>query len=190
MLVLKQNLRDPKCRWVQHITPNLGQKSSLSIRPDANICISVRNPLSDYEIREKVAFNLQETVEQEENSREPDHHFALSWEGAKKRSTLIVLDEAATKTALKKKKYKEEFTYLTYPSEQSGNFVPVLAFECRGLEPYAFHCLGGDEFRVESEGGAMFESDVDLSDGDWAEYDEEHDASVSIDKFQTKIEAL
>jgi Eukaryotic protein of unknown function (DUF866) len=35
-----------------------------------------------------------------------------------------------------------------------------------------------------------FEADVDLSDGDWAEYDEENDASVSIDKFETKIEGL
>ena len=164
--------------------------SSLSIRPDANICISVRNPLSDYEVREKVAFNLFETVEQEEGSREPDHHFALSWDGAKKRSTLIVLDEAATKTALKKKKFKGAFSYLTFTSEHSGNSTAVLAFECRGLEPYAFHCLGGDEFVVTSEGGVKFDSDVDLSDGDWAEYDAENDAAVSIERFETKIEAL
>ena len=103
---------------------------------------------------------------------------------------MIVLDEAATKTALKKKKkFKDEFSYLSYLSEQNGNYAPVLAFECRGLEPYAFHCLG-DEFIVESEGGVRFESDVDLSEGDWAEYDEENDASVSIDQFEVKIEAL
>ena len=162
----------------------------MSIRPDANICISVRNPLSDYEVREKVAFNLLETVEQDEGSREPDHHFSLSWEGSKKRSTLIVLDEAATKTALKKKKVKDPFSYLSYTSDHNGDFAPVLAFECRGLEPYAFHCLGGDQFIVESDGGVKFESDVDLSDGDWAEYDAENDAPVSIDKFETKIEGL
>lgn len=114
----------------------------------------------------------------------------MKWEGAPKRSTLIVLDAAATKSALKKKKkFKEEFSYLTYTSEHAGNFVPVLAFECRGLEPYAFHCLG-DEFVVESEGGVKFDSDVDLSDGDWAEYDEDNDAAVSISDFETKIESV
>lgn len=176
--------------FLLYIKTELEGVGSVSLRPDANICISVRNPLSDYEVRDKVAFNLQEFVEKEENSKEPAHQFSLKWEGAKKRSTLIVLDEAATKTALKKKKkFKDEFSYLSYLSEQNGNYAPVLAFECRGLEPYAFHCLG-DEFIVESEGGVRFESDVDLSEGDWAEYDEENDASVSIDQFEVKIEAL
>lgn len=141
-------------------------------------------------MREKVSFHVTETIDQEEsNSREPDCHFALKWEGAKKRSTLIVLDEAATKSAFKKKKFKDEFSYASYTSEHSGNFVPVLAFECRGMEPYALHCLG-DEFVVESEGGVKFDEDVDLSDGDWAEYDEENDASVSMSEFEAKIEAL
>jgi len=43
------------------------------------------------------------------------------------------------------------------------------------MEPYAFHPLG-NEFKVISEGGVVFEEDVDLSEGDWAEYDEENDA--------------
>jgi hypothetical protein len=162
----------------------------LSLDANANICISVRNPLSDYEVREKVAFSINETVEKEENSREPECHFVLKWEGAAKRSTLIVLDGTATKAALKKKKkFKDEFSYLSYTADHNGNYVPVLAFECRGMEPYAFHCLG-DEFVVESEGGIRFESDVDLSDGDWGEYDEENDAAVSISDFETKIEAV
>jgi Eukaryotic protein of unknown function (DUF866) len=168
--------------------------SSIRLRPDTNICLSVRNPLSDYEIRERVAFNLQETVLQDEGSREPPLHFSLSWDGAKKHSTIVVLDDAATKTALKKAKKKKlpggEFSYLTYTSEHSGMPIPILALECRGLEPYAFHCLGSDQFIVESMGGVKFESDIDFSDGDWAEYDEQNDASVSVEKFVVKIECL
>jgi hypothetical protein len=158
----------------------------LSLRKDANICISVRNPLSDDEVRDKVAFGLSDTVEQEENSREPPCQFALKWEGAKKRSNLQVLDDP--KAALKKKKCKGEPTR-DYKAEDSGNFVPILAVECRGLEPFAYHALG-DEFIVESEGGAIFNSDVDLSEGDWAEYDEENDAAVSISEFEAKFEPL
>jgi hypothetical protein len=89
--------------------------------------------LSDYEIRERVAFNLQETVLQDEGSREPPHHFSLSWDGAKKHSTIVVLDDAATKTALKKAKKKKlpggEFSYLTYTSEHSGMPIPILALD-------------------------------------------------------------
>mmetsp|Transcript_28089 Transcript_28089/g.57544 ORF Transcript_28089/g.57544 Transcript_28089/m.57544 type:complete len:150 (-) Transcript_28089:1767-2216(-) len=130
---------------------------TLSLIKDANICFSVRNPLSDYETREKIVFNPCETLEQDESDREPPHHFAVKWEGSKKFSTLVVLDADA-----------------------------VLAMECRGLEPYEFHALG-NEFRVVSEGGTVFEEGVDLSEGDWADYDEEHDASVSISDFEAKI---
>lgn len=42
---------------------------------------------------------------------------------------------------------------------------------------------------VESEGGVTFE-DVDLSEGDWGEYDEENDAAVAISEFETKFEPL
>ena len=57
------------------------------------------------------------------------------------------------------------------------------------MEPYAFHPLG-NEFKVVSEGGAEFEQDVDLSEGDWAEYDEENDAAVGVNEFESKIVAV
>jgi len=36
----------------------------------------------------------------------------------------------------------------------------------------------------------VFDEDVNLSEGDWAEYDEEHDASVSVNEFESKIIAV
>lgn len=176
--------------FLLYVKGDLEGVSSVSLRRDSNnnICVSVRNPLSDYEVREKVAFSLTETVEQEENSREPPCHFALKWDGNNKRSTLQVLDEASTKSLLKKKKFKGEQPR-SYTADDSGNWVPILAVDCRGMEPYAFHPLG-TEFIVESEGGVVFESDVDLSDGDWADYDEENDAAVSISEFESKWESV
>lgn len=129
---------------------------------------------------------MSDTVDQEENAREPPSQFVLKWEGAKKRSNLQVLEDP--KAVLKKKKYKGELPR-NYKAEDSGNWVPILAVECRGLEPYAYHSLG-DEFVVESEGGAIFDSDVDLSEGDWGEYDEENDVAVSISEFEAKFEPL
>ena len=141
---------------------------SVSFKPDANICLSVRNPLSDNEVREKVVLNLQETVEQDEGAREPPHHFSLKWEGSKKPSIATVLDAAACKTALKKKKGVE--VPRSFTGDDSGEFAPILGLEVRGLEPYAFHPLG-DEFVVTSSGGGQtFAEDVDLSEGDWVSW--------------------
>jgi hypothetical protein len=167
----------------------------VSLLKNTNLCFSVRNPLSDYETREKIVFNPSETLDQDEGDREPPHHFAVKWEGSKKYSTLIVLEEEAAKSALKKvnKKGKRDQggdgdvgLPRDVTSDDSGNYVPVLAMECRGLEPYDFHPLG-NEFKVTSLGGAVFDEDVDLSEGDWGEYDEENDAAVGVNEFGSKI---
>lgn len=106
---------------------------------------------------------------------------------------MIVLDEDAVKSAMKKVKKKgskkndsEVGEPRDVTADDNGEYVPILAMECRGLEPYAFHPMGG-EFKVVSEGGVVFENDVDLSEGDWAEYDEENDAAVSVNEFESKI---
>mmetsp|Transcript_4629 Transcript_4629/g.6849 ORF Transcript_4629/g.6849 Transcript_4629/m.6849 type:complete len:178 (-) Transcript_4629:89-622(-) len=174
--------------YLLYIKGDLEGVSEISLRRDQNLCISVRNPQSDYEVREKVVFNPSETVEQEENTREPPCHFALKWEGSKKRSILEVLDAGAAKTALKKKKVKGSQPR-SYTGDDNGEWVPILAVECRGLEPYAFHPMT-DEFIVTSEGDVNFDEDVDLSEGDWADYDAENDASVSISTFESKFEAV
>ena len=73
-------------------------------------------------------------------------------------------------------------------AEDNNEYVPMVAFEVRGLEPYAFHSMGG-EFVVVSEGGEVFEGeDVDLSD-DWADYDATNDVAVSVTEFVSKFES-
>jgi len=173
--------------FMLQIKAELENVSSVRLRRDANLCISIRNPLSDYEVRDKVVFNPSELVEQDEGARQNPHHFAIKWEGQKKACMLEVLDEAAAKSALKKKKSKDVPRDVT--EDDSGSWVTILAMECRGLEPYAFHPMG-NEFVVTSSGGVAFEQDVDLGEGDWADYDEENDASVSLSEVEFKIEAL
>ena len=160
---------------------------SVVLRKDSNLSISVRNPLSDFETREKVVFNPSETVEQEEGARQSPHHLSIKWEGNKKACILESLDANAAKAALKKKKSKDVPRDLT--EDDSGNWAPILAMECRGLEPYAFHPMG-DEFVVTSSGGKAFTEDVDLSEGDWADYDEENDEAVSLSEIEFKIEGI
>jgi Eukaryotic protein of unknown function (DUF866) len=170
-----------------HMKADLENVASVKLLRDVNLCISVKNPLSDYETREKVTVNPSETVEQEDNSREPPHHFRLTWDGAKKAGTLTVLDDAGAKAALKKKKGAE--VPREYNADDSGNFVPILLVECRGLEPYSFHPMGND-FVVTNAGGAEFSDEVDFSEGDWADYDADNDQSVSVSAIEFKWESV
>jgi hypothetical protein len=74
-------------------------------------------------------------------------------------------------------------------ADESDVFVPVAAFSTRGIEPYAFHPMGGAVI-VTSEGGHVFdENEVDLRE-DWGDYDIENDIAVSIFDFSSKFEAV
>lgn len=168
---------------------------SVSISSTANLCIDIRNPQSDWETRERVIVDPTEFVEQDEGAREPPHHFSIKWEGSKKSSVLTVLSVQLLKTALKKKRGKSKGVdpHMTraLTADDSDVFVPVAAFDTRGIEPYAFHPMGG-EFIVTSEGGHVFDEDedaVDLSE-DWGDYDVENDIAVSISDFVSKFEGV
>lgn len=163
--------------------------SSVELRPDTNLRISVKNPLEDSETRENVVFNPTETVEQDESSREPPHHFRLKWEGAKKPSIIRALDASEVAAALKKNKKHKLGLPRPYSSEDGGNWVPLLAIECRGLEPYGFKPMK-DEFIIVSEGGVRFDEDIELGDGEWADYDAENDCPVSLQDIEFKFEAV
>jgi Eukaryotic protein of unknown function (DUF866) len=159
------------------------------LRKDANLRISVLNPLSGDEVRENVVINPSDTVEQDEGAREPPHHLSLKWEGSKKASILQILDDSETASALKKKKYKGEKPRSIYRGEDAGQWIPLLCMECRGLEPYAFSPMK-DEFVIVSEGGCEFTEDIEFEDGEWAEYDADNDVPVSLSQVEFKFASV
>ena len=59
------------------IKAELDGVSKVTLDPRANICISVRNPLSDFETREKVVINPDEIVEAE--GKEPESNFTIKY---------------------------------------------------------------------------------------------------------------
>jgi Eukaryotic protein of unknown function (DUF866) len=79
----------------------------------------------------------------------------------------------------------KKLTTKSITAEQSGQWVPVVAFDCRGLMPIMWH--PHTDFVVSSTGGTVF-NEVDLSEGDWGEYDEEHDLAMSITDIEHKWE--
>jgi len=160
---------------------------------DVNLRICVRNTLSDWETRENVIFNPSELDEQEdESSREPPSHFSIKWEGSKKASVLRHLDVKEIATVLKKKKkkkYKEGAPRAFTGDDDNDTWVPILAVECRGLEPYDFRPMK-DEFVITSEDGYLFDEEIEFEDGEWADYDEKNDCPVSITELEFKFEAV
>ncbi|KAL3688371.1 hypothetical protein R1sor_014680 [Riccia sorocarpa] len=65
----------------------------------------------------------------------------------------------------------------TAEDSESGKFVPVACFDCRGIEPAEF--IFRDGWSAEGLSGTKFEN-IDLSDGEWSEYDEKASESVGI----------
>jgi len=173
--------------FMLYLKADLENVASVALRRDTNLCLSVRNPLSDSEVRDRVVMNPSETVDHEEGAREPPHQFRLNWEGNKKPSIITILDDAATKASLKKK--KRVVLPRPYAADDSGSWVPMLAVECRGLEPYAFHPMG-DEFVVTGAAGTEFDEEVDFGEGDWADYDADNDQPVSLSSIEFKWEAV
>ena len=160
--------------YVLYLRANLEGVYSLSLKPGANLCISVRNPLDHDQTREKVVVDTSALEEplQPGSHKHNNHlhhaeapcHFALKWDhGDTKRATIPVLGESDAKVK------KVPPTRRQLNSDDSGKLVPLLAFDCQGVEPFAFHPMG-DEIVVTSSAGRVFDG-IELSNGDWTHFD-------------------
>ncbi|XP_031473519.1 uncharacterized protein LOC116245995 [Nymphaea colorata] len=73
---------------------------------------------------------------------------------------------------------------VTDEDSESGKFVPIMMFDCRGFEPTGFSFRDG--WTAESLAGTKFES-IDLSDGDFVEYDEKGQCPVGVSNLQERF---
>jgi len=150
--------------YVLYIKADLEGVASLKLKQGANLCISVRNPLDHDQVREKVVIDTS-ALEPKEHAKHEHHaeapcHFAMKWDHDEPtRSTIQVLSLSP----------KNVTPLREMESEDSGTFVPMLALDCQGMEPYAFHPMG-DEFVVTNAAAKVFDK-VDLSSGDWSDFD-------------------
>lgn len=171
--------------FVLQMKAELEGVQSVELKPDTDLCISIRNPMSDYEVRENVLINIAEYLESD---------FNINWEdNSSTIPCLRVLTPSQAKTALKKhlkrNKGGDEFQPRPYTSADSGNFLPILMVECRGMEPYAL-TVGTTEFVVTADSGALFDENVHVPEGDWADYDEEADAPVALSEVEFKWQSV
>ncbi|OQO09355.1 hypothetical protein B0A48_04753 [Cryoendolithus antarcticus] len=73
----------------------------------------------------------------------------------------------------------------SYPQQSPPKPQNIITFDCRGLEFVEFKA-DGDWKAVGLESGTKFEG-VDLSEGDWFEYDEKSGEEVSIKDIKWEI---
>ncbi|KAI9118436.1 hypothetical protein K1719_010768 [Acacia pycnantha] len=76
---------------------------------------------------------------------------------------------------------------LTQETSESGKYAPLMLFDCRGYEPVGFIFVGG--WKVESLEGTKFEN-VDLSSGEFVEYDEKGECPVMISNVRATFDVV
>ena len=75
--------------------------------------------------------------------------------------------------------------------DQNGQFQTIAIFECRGMEPCEF--FPGNSFSAASAvsenvwGSAGGGEPLDLTEGDWAAYDEDAEESVTVYEFKSQF---
>merc|ERR1711874_931111 len=82
----------------------------------------------------------------------------------------------------------------SYNMEDNNQFKTMVVFDCRGLEPVEFAPRNGwkargykeDDDGEGSETGSTF-GDVDLSEKEWADYDEKSGESTVISEMEFKF---
>jgi hypothetical protein len=131
--------------------------------------LDIRSSDNDVDVRKDITVSGSDVIALEGSRGEA--HFVMKWPGSKHQSYMKIID---VKNVTGR-----------YASEDSGKWLTILGLECRGIVPTRW--IPGSDFIVESDGGHYFES-VDLSDRDWADYDEDNDLSVSITNVECKIE--
>jgi hypothetical protein len=62
----------------------------------------------------------------------------------------------------------------------------VICLECRGLEPIELVLAGSGPFNATGTSGTVFKK-IEFDEGDWAEYDDDADHSVSVMNVTTRF---
>jgi hypothetical protein len=169
--------------YILYLKADLQNVASIKLLCEGStLCLSARNPVDATQYREQIVIDssaLEEaaTVPLKKAAHaEIPCHFALKWNTHDaERATITVVHGAVAA-----KKYNTRMI----TARDNGNYVPVLALDCQGIEPYAFHPMG-HEFFVTSTSAQEFRPD--LSKGDWSDFDYAN-GTTSITNVQAKFE--
>ncbi|KIZ05665.1 hypothetical protein MNEG_2291 [Monoraphidium neglectum] len=154
--------------FVLHVKAELENVRTLSLQKSAHYCIDVKESAGS-EQRDGVYVTANDTHEL--SGSKGTANFVMKFDKASKHEAYL--------NVLEIKGVTRDIT-----EEDNGKWVPVIAFECRGLEPVAYH--PEEEWAAVGGGGQKFDQ-VDLRE-DWADFDEKLGESVSVMGLESKFE--
>ena len=160
--------------FVGYFKATLENIGSLEPKADNTWKIDVQNSQSE-EKREGVTINAEEEVELE-GSR-GTANLEIRFPDSTEKANCSIIGAASFQATFKKNKAKLKEMPRAVTAEDSDEWVPIVAFEARGLDVVKL-TLGVDDFTAKSSGGGLLE-EVDLSD-DFADYDEPNELSIGI----------
>mmetsp|Transcript_123372 Transcript_123372/g.226346 ORF Transcript_123372/g.226346 Transcript_123372/m.226346 type:complete len:172 (-) Transcript_123372:71-586(-) len=143
--------------------------------------LDVKNAAGE-ETREGVTVDPQEEFDMP-NSK-GTCNFLIKWEGAKQASTMSVITPTRS-TGVKELKKVE---LGSYTAADSGEFKPMVVFDCRGIEPCGWSPAGA-ELTVRASEKKEF-SEVRLEGDEWFEYDDTAEVPVSIQNLKFEFRAM
>ena len=170
--------------FVGYFKATLENIGTMQPKADNTWKIDVQNSQST-ERRDGITINAEEEVELE-GSRGVAN-LEIKFPDSTEKANCSVVGAAAFQAQFKKNKAKLKEIPRAVTGDDSGEWVPIVAFEARGLDVVKL-TLGVDVFTVTSSGGAAL-SEVDLSD-DFADYDEANELSIGITEIETKVEKI
>mmetsp|Transcript_23833 Transcript_23833/g.31025 ORF Transcript_23833/g.31025 Transcript_23833/m.31025 type:complete len:180 (+) Transcript_23833:72-611(+) len=139
------------------------------------------------EVRKGVTIDAEDVIELE-GSR-GTAHLVLKFADANEKAQVSIITPEEFRSKYKNKKNAMAHAPRALTADDSGSFVPVLAFEARGADVINLS-LGGDNFIVTATSGTVFETDLDFSEGDWSDYDDQAELPVSLTNIETKVDVL
>uniref|UniRef100_A0A7S2Y364 Uncharacterized protein n=1 Tax=Fibrocapsa japonica TaxID=94617 RepID=A0A7S2Y364_9STRA len=154
--------------FILRVKASLENVGQMSVVEGTQWCLKIKNPTGT-DIRENVF--ISDTESYNLPGSRGTAHFTVRWDGARAPAHASLIE---VKNVLR--------PCLT--ADDSDQWVPVAALECRGLEPIDWSPT--ENFSVESTGGNNF-GVVDLSEGDWADFDDEAGESVSIMEIEHDV---
>lgn len=144
------------------------QNVDLIARPeDCQWCLTLKNSVGE-DVREGVYVSIDEEIEL--TGSRGTANFAMKWEKDSRKEAYLNLQHVKGVTR-------------NYKAEDSGNWVPIIAFECRGLDP--IDLSPEDNWNVVTSSGQMIEN-VDLSEKEYYDVDDKGD-EVSITELEWKF---
>eukprot|EP01084_Bolivina_argentea_P083478 151128_1 len=137
--------------------------------------MDLKQPNSD-EIKKGVIISRDNEEELKDTGGDDIVNFTMKWTGSKKQSCLVIVNEMSNS--------------ITSDDCDKGNYVPIIGFECRGLQPFNWNLQtkndNGLGFEVESISGEIFkicEWDINKQNKkefEWSDYDETNECLMNI----------